>query len=694
MKKIQKAKILPLIAVILLAVGVLGFTIAYNMDSSTMPNIFAAGEYTTTVTETFTSPDNWKPCDETPKEVIIKNENTVPILVRVKFEESWKSADGTQDLSLSHDGVRLASRIVENESDWTPVGKVYYYRNPLNPGESVSALKAVKLNCDANFGKDNVCTETATGTVCEKPADEYEGAKYHLKITAQTVELGREDSSWMTLYGKIAGTWAERSRDSDGIDFSAGLSSSYGTYGLYRYRENGQPVYYFRGGNDASDSNVNIRNHVIWAGFCWRIIRTTATGGVKMIYNGVPDNNTCMVASDHDLSNDETAFISGDSGYNGRLFKFNDRDERMASVGYMYSKTENDRLRTVQMNRDSYVFSNNVKAANDGVLYTLDTTEGNYVTGSWPDKRLEAATRYHYVCDDGASRCFYNHLYYIVDYSSDAEMVAIGMERDPSYSGVGDLKTALFANENDSVAKAAVESWFEESNLDGHIEGTRNYEDDLEDAVFCNDRSVAGGVLAGEDADGGPNSPMVDSYLYGSSHIHSRAIFGGFSRIVYPKVGNVGRVKPSLDCTNQSDAFQVSNEQAKLKHKVGLITADEAVLAGMTFKNDYGSSSTSPLSYLSFRNVYGGGLEWTMTPLFVGGAEGDSTAAKMFTIRHRSGGGLYDEEDFSVFDRALLRPVVSLKAGTTIVNAGGGAYIGGSGTDDNPYIVGFGWSSL
>ena len=166
-----------------------------------------------------------------------------------------------------------------------------------------------------------------------------------------------------------------------------------------------------------------------------------------------------------------------------------------------------------------------------------------------------------------------------------------------------------------------------------------------------------------------------------------------FSRIVYPKVGNAGRVKPNLDCTNQSDAFQVSNEQAKLKHKVGLITADEAVLAGMTFKNDYVSSLTTHLSYLSFRNVYGE-LEWTMTPLFVGGAESDPTAAKMFTIRHRTGGGLYDEEDFSVFDRALLRPVVSLKAGTTLVNNGGGAYIGGSGTDNNPYIVGFGWSSL
>ena len=128
---------------------------------------------------------------------------------------------------------------------------------------------------------------------------------------------------------------------------------------------------------------------------------------------------------------------------------------------------------------------------------------------------------------------------------------------------------------------------------------------------------------------------MVSSYLYGSNHIQSKAIFGGFSRIVYPKTGNVGRVKPSLECPNQSDAFQVSNEQAKLKHKVGLITADEVLLAGMTF---------------------------------------------------RSNGGLYDEDNFGAADRALLRPVVSLKAGTMFAK-GAGTVVWGNGTSDNPFIV-------
>lgn len=44
-------------------------------------------------------------------------------------------------------------------------------------------------------------------------------------------------------------------------------------------------IYYFSG----SASN----NNVIFGGVCWKIFRTTSTGGVKLIYNGTPSNNTC-----------------------------------------------------------------------------------------------------------------------------------------------------------------------------------------------------------------------------------------------------------------------------------------------------------------------------------------------------------------------------------------------------------------
>ena len=38
------------------------------------------------------------------------------------------------------------------------------------------------------------------------------------------------------------------------------------------------PIYYYRGA--VTDNNV------VFAGFCWQIVRTTSTGGTKLIYNG------------------------------------------------------------------------------------------------------------------------------------------------------------------------------------------------------------------------------------------------------------------------------------------------------------------------------------------------------------------------------------------------------------------------
>ena len=35
-------------------------------------------------------------------------------------------------------------------------------------------------------------------------------------------------------------------------------------------------------------------HHVIFGGYCWQVVRTTETGGVKMIYNGEPLNGTCL----------------------------------------------------------------------------------------------------------------------------------------------------------------------------------------------------------------------------------------------------------------------------------------------------------------------------------------------------------------------------------------------------------------
>ena len=53
-------------------------------------------------------------------------------------------------------------------------------------------------------------------------------------------------------------------------------------------------IYHWYANNDAETTAILDKNNVIFADHCWQMIRTTDTGGVKMIYNGEPENNQCL----------------------------------------------------------------------------------------------------------------------------------------------------------------------------------------------------------------------------------------------------------------------------------------------------------------------------------------------------------------------------------------------------------------
>ena len=85
-------------------------------------------------------------------------------------------------------------------------------------------------------------------------------------------------SKVQTLYDLMADN--SRGLDTD-IDFSrSATDSDYGIYTMNNTKNDKYPVHYYRGNID--------NNNVLFAGFCWKMVRTTSTGGVKLIYNGLP----------------------------------------------------------------------------------------------------------------------------------------------------------------------------------------------------------------------------------------------------------------------------------------------------------------------------------------------------------------------------------------------------------------------
>ena len=81
-------------------------------------------------------------------------------------------------------------------------------------------------------------------------------------------------------------------------------------------------IYYWEADDDTEATAILDKWNVIFGGFCWQMLRTTDTGGVKLIYNGTPTDGKC--------NNEGTAQQIGTS-------RFNTNNTSPADVGYMYN---------------------------------------------------------------------------------------------------------------------------------------------------------------------------------------------------------------------------------------------------------------------------------------------------------------------------------------------------------------------
>ena len=132
---------------------------------------------------------------------------------------------------------------------------------------------------------------------------------------------------------------------------------------------------------------------------------------------------------------------------------------------------------------------------------------------------------------------------------------------------------------------------------------------------------------------------------------------------------------PSLACENASDLYTVSSStkgNKALTKPVGLLTADEALLAGVgggVFDGNYNHQPGNPNGYLTTGNYF-----WTMTP--AGGYHPFGvTGWRSYGFFVNTSGFI---DDHSATDALGLRPVINIKKDITI---------SGNGTIANPYKI-------
>ena len=374
--------------------------------------------------------------------------------------------------------------------------------------------------------------ETLNGTLTvtlDKTSTEEVREWYVCTLTFNAVERNELGVAPINLYNMI-----KNNADTiTVIDYKIRSGVS-GTNGIYTTTstEGSVPVYYFRG--DAEKVN----NNIIFNDMCWKIIRTTETGGIKLIYNGVPSNEKCETQTGE-------ATQIGTSAFNEN---YNDN----AYVGYMY-----------------------------------------------------------------------------------------GTAGSNTYA-------ATHENKNNSTIKTYIDNWYSQ-NFDETITSK------LEDTVFCNDRSTK----------------AYDSNTIGDTDYSSYGALGyGANKTFYGTAHRASyysnNPNPSLVCQNSNDKFTVDskNGNGALTNPVGLITLDEAILAGFNTYYSNISDYKDTANYLNTNSYY-----WTFSPELMGGY-GEAYVG----VVHSAG----NVSDYYVYYVAGVRPVVSLANGTLVT---------GSGTTANPYIV-------
>lgn len=634
----KRKRILFSVAACFVVLAIAG-TIAYNQDSMFFANLFKLGDDITEFVETFESPDNWSPCTETPKTAIATNKNTTLRYVRMKITEYWRTKDSaipeddheTTDLPLTwtDGGAEKHYAVIntQNGDSWEQKSDGwYYYDHALAQNEStLSLLKSVTFNCEVNTAGE--VRYGVDGQTAESVPSDYAGAKYHLYITFQMSEqefvAERE-----TLYDIVA-------KQTRGLDTALTYlrndisnSSNIGVYTAESFADSRYPVYYYYGNSS--------KNHIVWRGSCWRILRTTDTGGVKLLYNGEEWSTSSRCNNQVASGNRQPGITVGSQ--NG--FHFSDNVSAYATA-YKYGKsyalgtiefpsspvmvdtnagTVSAPLGTLEYepsNARYREYGNDVEWRN-GEYHLVNTVHGTSredgdIYNGRINLRNKITANHHYYCENDDTKCE------TVLYFYNAKTTSSG---DDSFSyirltdgdKIEDVAAKALLPTNDSIAKQRVDEWFEEKYA--------SYVDDLEDTVFCNDHVFASkNALTGKD-------DAFGSIMYRS-------------RKKYVNVSD-GAFKPSLSCLKRdSYTVKASNGNGALKYPVGLATLEEIIMSGGYYFQNWSS--------------YGNADVWTMSP--------SSFSTSMGTAKlHDSGYGTVNTKNY------VIRPVISLKHATYVTD--------------------------
>ena len=205
-------------------------------------------------------------------------------------------------------------------------------------------------------------------------------------------------------------------------------------------------IYHWYATNNTNADTILDKWNVIFGGFCWQMIRTTDTGGIKLIYNGIPNNGKCN--------------NTGEDQQIGKS-QFNSNDNSLGLIGYMY-------------NSSSLLYSISGSPASGSIFgYDVDYSNGVYTLVD----TSTSSDGHHYTCNSTEETCttvrFYHYMGYYIT-------LANGMKAEDAFEG---MISSNDVNHDNSTIKTYIDSWYQNNLI--------QYSDKLEETIFCFNRSIS-----------------------------------------------------------------------------------------------------------------------------------------------------------------------------------------------------------
>lgn len=442
-------------------------------------------------------------------------------------------------------------------------------------------------------------------------------------------------------------------------------------------------IYHYYASDSTTATEILDSNNVIFASHCWQMIRTTDTGGVKLIYNGEPDSNgSCGTdrgthvgysgttnqtlsssyyygtdytydssTSIFSLSGTKTLATWSDSTYSDLIGKYTclsaEEDGTCTTLYLVESYVSNSQAKTIKIVSTSSYFQFGTVPFNSnynspayvgymyGDVYTYSAiTKANTINYHYGESVTYDGEEYTLVnpktftSTPAYTDISNNHYICLIQNTDKCDKVGYVYYYSGSKMyyitlnvGETDVNTAL----NNMLTKNTTSSTMKNAIDAWYEKNLLEYDEYIEqDAIYCNDRSIK--ALNGWNPKGG----LTNGYLQ----------FKEYS------------VTKDLSCTNNTDKFSVSNTSAKLKYPIGLATSPEMNL----------------LNNATLRKT--GSWYWPASPSYF---YDDNAYVRYVNLNGSIGSNRNVSNDGGV------RPAVSLVSGTR--------YSSGDGSASKPYIV-------